>query len=296
MSSIEIKKIGITKLDTDAIVNAANEGLWEGGGVCGAIFREARSAEMTKACNAIGGCKTGNAVITPGFKLPSKHVIHAVGPRWSGGDHNEPKLLYSAYKQSLILAKENNLHSIGFPLISAGIFGYPPDKAWRKAIQACVDFIQVNSDYDIDIIFAVLDDIILGEGQRTLGEVSREKGCIDFKKINKFALRYQQLYATAEDHYGDLESKFGDDCFGVGFEMDCGKAFIDAFGYEAIDKYEGLKTVIDRIDDPMLLGSGIFSKWRGITHWAYMDSVISEENRPWFVTALGRLAEITADM
>lgn len=78
MSSIEIKKIGITKLDTDAIVNAANEGLWEGGGVCGAIFREVGSAEMTKACNAIGGCKTGNAVITPGFKLPSKHVIHAV--------------------------------------------------------------------------------------------------------------------------------------------------------------------------------------------------------------------------
>lgn len=71
MSSIEIKKIGITKLSTDAIVNAANEGLWEGGGVCGAIFREAGSAEMTEACRAIGGCKTGNAVITPGFKLPA---------------------------------------------------------------------------------------------------------------------------------------------------------------------------------------------------------------------------------
>lgn len=135
--------------------------------------------------------------------------------------------------------------------------------------------------------------MILIEGQRTLGEVSREKGCIDFKKINEFALRYQQLYATAEDHYGDLESKFGDDCFGVGFEMDCGKAFIDAYGHEAIDKYEGLNSVIDRIDDPMLLGSGIFLKWRGITHWSYMDSVISDENRPWFVLALGKLAELT---
>ena len=79
MSSIEIKKIGITKLDTDAIVNAANEGLWEGGGVCGAIFREAGSAKMTQACEAIGGCKTGGAVITPGFELPAKYVIHAVG-------------------------------------------------------------------------------------------------------------------------------------------------------------------------------------------------------------------------
>ena len=171
MSSIEIKKIGITKLDTDAIVNAANEGLWEGGGVCGAIFREAGSAELTKSCNAIGGCKTGNAVITPGFNLAAKYVIHAVGQRWTDGNHNEPKLLYSAYKQSLILAKENGLHSIGFPLISAGIFGYPLDGAWRKAIQACNDFIENNSDYDIKIIFAVLDDKILAAGEETLKDI-----------------------------------------------------------------------------------------------------------------------------
>ena len=168
MSSIEIKKIDITQLKTDAIVNAANEGLWQGGGVCGAIFREAGSAELTKACNAIGGCKTGNAVITPGFNLSAKYVIHAVGPQWTDGNHNESKLLYSAYKHSLILAKENGLHSIGFPLISAGIFGYPLDGAWRKAIQACNDFIQNNPDYDIKIIFAVLDDKILAVGEKTL--------------------------------------------------------------------------------------------------------------------------------
>lgn len=171
MSTIEIKKISITKLDVDAIVNAANEGLWEGGGVCGAIFREAGSAEMTKACDAIGGCKTGNAVITPGFKLPAKYVIHAVGPRWTGGDHNEPELLYGAYKQSLILVKEHGLHSVGFPLISAGIFGYPVDQAWRKAIQACNDFIQNNPDYDMKVIFAVLDDKILAVGEKTLKEI-----------------------------------------------------------------------------------------------------------------------------
>ena len=172
MSTIEIKKIGITELDTDAIVNAANDGLWEGSGVCGAIFREAGSAELTRACNAIGGCKTGSAVITPGFNLKAKHVIHAVGPRWMGGGNNEPDLLYSAYKQALILAKENGLHSIGFPLISAGIFGYPPDGAWRQALQACSDFIKGNQDYDIRIIFAVLDDRILNLGEKMLKDIA----------------------------------------------------------------------------------------------------------------------------
>ena len=171
MSSIDIQNIGVTKLKVDAIVNAANEGLWQGGGVCGAIFSEAGSTELTKACNAIGGCKTGNVVITPGFKLPAKFIIHAVGPRWHGGDQNEPKLLYSAYKQSLLVAKENDCHSIGFPLISAGIFGYPVDQAWRKAIQACQDFIKDNADYEIEIIFAVLDDGIKAIGEQTLEDL-----------------------------------------------------------------------------------------------------------------------------
>lgn len=171
MGNIRIQKIGITKLHTDAIVNAANEGLWEGGGVCGAIFKEAGSKELTKACEAIGGCKTGNAVITPGFNLSAKYIIHAVGPRWSGGNNNEPKLLYSAYKQSLSVAKENDCYSIGFPLISAGIFGYPVDQAWRKAIQACVDFINNNPDYEIEIVFAVLDDEILAVGEKILQEI-----------------------------------------------------------------------------------------------------------------------------
>lgn len=171
MSSIRVKKIGITKLDTDAIVNAANEGLREGDGVCGAIFREAGSDKLTKACNDIGGCKTGYAVITPGFNLSAKYMIHAVGPRWIDGNHDEPKLLYSAYKHSLILAKEHGLNSIGFPLISAGIFGYPLDEAWIQAIQACNDFIQENPDYDIKIIFAVLDEKILAVGEKTIKDI-----------------------------------------------------------------------------------------------------------------------------
>ena len=171
MSTITIQKIGITKLAADAVVNAANTGLWHGSGVCGYIFQDAGVKEMTAACNAIGHCDEGCAVITPGFKLPAKYVIHAVGPQWSGGNHNEPQLLYSAYKQSLLLAKENGLHSIGFPLISAGIFGYPIDGAWRKAIQACKDFIDANPDYDIEIIFAVLDDQIKTVGEEMLREI-----------------------------------------------------------------------------------------------------------------------------
>lgn len=169
--TIEVQKIGITKLEVDAVVNAANDRLAEGGGVCGVVFREAGSAALTRACAAIGSCKTGNAVITLGFNLPAKYIIHAVGPVWQGGTHNEPKLLYSAYKQSLLVAKENDCHSIGFPLISGGIFGYPKDQAWRKAIQACNDFINNNHDYQIKIIFAVLDDEMKALGDKTIRDI-----------------------------------------------------------------------------------------------------------------------------
>ena len=173
MSSIEIRKIGITKLDTDAVVNAANTGLWEGGGVCGYIFRDAGSKEMTAACQKIGHCDEGSAVITPGFKLPAKYVIHAVGPIWRDGSHHEPQDLYSCYRESLNRAKENDCHSIGFPLISSGIFGYPKEKAWREALQSCSDWIEKNPDYDMDIVFAVLDDRILELGQKTMKEWGR---------------------------------------------------------------------------------------------------------------------------
>ena len=169
MSTIDIKLIGITDLDTDCIVNAANSGLAMGSGVCGAIFRAAGPREMQAACNKIGGCPTGGAVITPGFALKAKHVIHAVGPIWKGGRDNEPKHLYNCYIESLNRAKESNSHSIGFPLISAGIFGYPKAEAWQVAIKACRDWISDNPDYDMAISFAVLDKKILELGQSVLG-------------------------------------------------------------------------------------------------------------------------------
>ena len=111
MNSINIKRISIVNLDTDAIVNAANEGLWAGGGACGAVFKAAGQEKLQKACRMIGHCDTGSAVITPGFNLKSKYIIHAVGPKWIDGKHNEPELLYKAYYRSLELAAEHQCHS-----------------------------------------------------------------------------------------------------------------------------------------------------------------------------------------
>lgn len=170
MSTITIKKISITDLATDAIVNAANDGLWAGGGVCGAIFRAAGHAELQAACNKIGGCPTGSAVITPGFKLKAKYIIHAVGPVWQGGMHKEPELLYSAYYKSLELAAANHCRSIGFPLISSGIFGYPLKGAWQQALSACRDYLDEHSDVEMDIVFAVLSDQIIKAGYEVLEE------------------------------------------------------------------------------------------------------------------------------
>ena len=168
MRNIFIVRESITALPVDCVVNAANEGLWAGGGVCGVIFAEAGHEQLTRACRAIGRCETGGAVITPGFGLRAGYIIHAVGPVWSGGGNHEAELLYSAYFRSLKLAKENGIASIGFPLISSGIFGYPKQQAWELGLSACLDFFAKNADYDLDVYFAVLDAAALRLGQSTL--------------------------------------------------------------------------------------------------------------------------------
>lgn len=168
MSTIIIQKTGITNLDTDCIVNAANAQLAAGGGVCGAIFNDAGYYKLVKACNTIGGCPTGNAVLTPGFDLKAKYIIHAVGPIWHGGNANEMENLYSAYWNSLKLVKDNGCHSVGFPLISAGIYGYPADQAWEIAIQACKQFFGLNKEYEIIVIFAVISDEMYKMGNDVL--------------------------------------------------------------------------------------------------------------------------------
>jgi O-acetyl-ADP-ribose deacetylase (regulator of RNase III) len=125
----------ISQLELDAIVNAANERLAPGAGVCGAIHRAAGPA-LAKACAAIGRCPTGEARLTPGFDLYARYVIHTVGPIWHGGDHGEPELLAACYRNSLLLAAENDIQTIAFPGLSTGIFGYPLEAAAKIAVAA----------------------------------------------------------------------------------------------------------------------------------------------------------------
>lgn len=165
MSIFEIDRTSIVDLDVDIIVNAANESLWAGGGVCGAIFQAAGYHALQSACDAIGHCATGDAVITSGFALKADFIIHAVGPRWQDGKHGEPERLRSAYKKALELALEHNCYSIGFPLISAGIYGYPINLAWSDAFCACADFLDEHPTQNIHIIFAVLSDTVLEAGK-----------------------------------------------------------------------------------------------------------------------------------
>ncbi|KPL28605.1 MAG: hypothetical protein AMJ72_02380 [Acidithiobacillales bacterium SM1_46] len=136
---IEIIQADITTLEVDAIVNAANSTLLGGGGVDGAIHRAA-GPELKKFCETLGGCPTGAAKITPGFRLPAKHVIHTVGPMYHGGNSNEATLLANCYRNSLELALQHSVRSIAFPSISTGAYGYPKEEAARIAVKVMHEY------------------------------------------------------------------------------------------------------------------------------------------------------------
>jgi O-acetyl-ADP-ribose deacetylase len=157
----------ITKVQVDAIVNAANTSLLGGGGVDGAIHRAA-GPELLAECRSLGGCPTGEARITAGYRLSAKHVIHTVGPIWGGGDRGEPELLACCYRNSLALATEHQLENIAFPAISCGIYGYPIEEACRIAVRETLAYLDRNQ-LPKSVIFVCFGRDIYDAYQATLG-------------------------------------------------------------------------------------------------------------------------------
>ncbi|UGB33208.1 macro domain-containing protein [Metabacillus sp. B2-18] len=181
---LEIVRNNLTNMKVDAIVNAANTDLKMGGGVCGAIFQAAGVHELRHACNEIGACSVGEAVITDGFQLPAKYIIHTPGPIWKGGSHQEAALLKSSYEHSLELAKKYECESVAFPLISTGIYGYPKEDALQIAVSTISTFLLYH---DMLVYLVVFDKASFGLSQKL------------FKSINEYI----------DEHYvEEIESTF----------------------------------------------------------------------------------------
>ena len=163
----------ISQIKVDAIVNATNRDLKEGGGVCGAIFKGAGSQAMQKACDELAPVETGEVVITPAFKLPCKHVIHTVGPVWAGGKEHEEASLVSCYRNALLLAQEKKLKSIAFPLIATGIYGYPRQSAYKVAVSTILAFL---ANHELTVYLVLFEEIFFEDEelrQKKLAEYVR---------------------------------------------------------------------------------------------------------------------------
>jgi O-acetyl-ADP-ribose deacetylase (regulator of RNase III) len=168
MGSIEAVRADITGLAVDAIVNAANSTLLGGGGVDGAIHRAA-GAQLREFCARLGGCPAGQARITPGFRLPARHVIHTVGPVWHGGNRGEAGVLAACYRNCFALAGANGVRSIAFPAISCGAYGYPPERAATVALRECRNALVASPQIE-RVLLVAFDEAMRACYERLLGD------------------------------------------------------------------------------------------------------------------------------
>ena len=173
MTRLEVCRGDITKLEVDAIVNAANESLLGGGGVDGAIHRAA-GPELLAETRTLGGCPTGEARITKGYRLPARWVIHAVGPVWRGGGADEDELLASAYEHALRLAAAHGVKNIAFPAISTGVYGFPKERAARIAVNTVLRFLHEQEHGLERVIFCCFDESCVKAHERALKEAGEE--------------------------------------------------------------------------------------------------------------------------